>query len=519
MIFLNAPAFFILLLVFWIFRDLFTTQDKQERLFFISLVLAIIALSRPAINNEITQERFHASEYIVALDASYSMMAEDIKPNRYDVAKESIVSLLKKNTQDRFSIFTFTTNPLLISPPTTDHQIAINALDVFSPQYVLTKGTSLLSLLEQIAKLEIEHKSLLLFSDGGEEHNIEELLNIAKKYNIQINTIAIGSKKGVVLQKNNKALKDNDAHLIISRINPILKDLSYGSGGFYIEINSENKDISTQIIDHLQVKKDKDLNIDIVSYKELYHFPLFLAFLILLLSLTKIQKIVPFLTLIYFLYPHNNAEASLLDFHYKKLAKEAYKQKDYTQAIYYFKKLSPSKYATISIANAYYKKTQYKESLRYYAKVQSKSPHIKSILFYNMANAAFELKKYKRAQDYYKKSLALEYSKEAKENLFLIYKYKLHEKIDVADMLPKVNDKEVKSISKNSETKKDEKNEGSSSSQQKATQGSQGGASAKKTKQNNKKNIPIQGKQNKYKMGYNAYELINKGYINEKQPW
>ena len=536
MTFLNPWAFLLIFIAFWLFKDIlflrhntqfsaFATEHKhyilQTKLILLSLLLALLALARPAFTNEISKEKFDANEYIIALDASYSMSLDDVKPSRYQIAKRTIVELLQADAKNRFSLFAFTTNPLLICPPTTDHAIAISALDALSPEYILTKGTSIESLLEKIATLPMVHKSLIIFSDGGDEHNLKSLLLFAKKNAITINILAIASNKGAVVIKDNQPLKDEEQHLIISRINPILKDLARGSGGFYFELQDAHTTLIEEIHAKLQAQnlQAKELSTDIVSYREFYFIPLLLAFILLIISLTKVQKLIPILSILFLLTPLSRLEASLLDFYYIKEAQKAYNDKEYVEARDYFSKLSPSQYSYMSIANSYYKNKQFRDSLRYYSQIKSTNPHVKSTLFYNMANAAFMLKKYQRAENLYKQSLALEYSKEAYENLLLIVKYKLVAKVNVADMLPTKDDKTVKNITKKNDTKNNEKESaGSSSSQQKTNQGSQGGGDTK-SKEKAKKSTQSQNKKNNYKMGYNAYEVMNKGYINEKHPW
>ena len=535
MTFLNPLAFLLIIFVVWTVRDLlFSKRQIQENSFIgehkrhfrqtqllaITLLLSLFALARPAITNEISKEKFDANEFIIAIDASYSMQMSDIKPSRYEVAKENIISLLHKDTNDRFTLFAFTSNPLLICPPTTDKEIAISALNALEPKYILSKSTSINALIKKVSQLEQEHKSLIIFSDGGEEHQLNTLLKIAKKSAITVNIVAISSKKGTVITKNGKAFKDEKSHLIISRINPILKDLAQESGGFYFELN-EKRDISSEILTAMQSQNlnAKELSTEVISYKELYYIPLLLAFSLLLLSLTRAEKYLPFLALSLFLSPNFQAKASLLDFYYVKIAKEAYANGEYEKAQNYFKKLTPSQYSYMSIANSYYKNGQFKYSLRYYSKIKSTNPSVKSKIFYNMANAAFRLKKYQRAHELYKQSLILEYTKEAYENLLTLLKLNRTSKVNVADMLPTVDSKKVKNITKKIDNKKESKDEsGSSSGKQRDAQGSQGGAGGKSKKQS-KNSAIIKGEKNEFMMGYNAYELINKGYVNEKHPW
>ena len=173
MTFLNPLALGLLIVLFFIFKNKVLSKDefllnshifnKQTKLLLLVLVLSIVALSRPALQNKLTQQKFNANEYIIALDASFSMQADDLYPTRYEVAKKNIISLLNIDKKDRFSIFAFTTNPLLICPPTTDTQIALSALKALVPKYILTKGTSLEALLKFVAKLPQEKKNLIVF--------------------------------------------------------------------------------------------------------------------------------------------------------------------------------------------------------------------------------------------------------------------------------------------------------------------------------------------------------------------
>ena len=538
MTFLNPWAFLFILIFIWIFKNLlfdkyefmatqFINEHKrhllQSKLLAFALLLMLLALTRPAIKNEITQEKFEANEYIIALDASYSMQMDDLKPSRYSVARKNILNLLKVDSKDRFTLFVFTKNPLLICPPTTDMRVASSALESIDPKYILSKSTSLESLVQRVATLEQEHKSLLIFSDGGDEHNLASLLTLAKKSAITINIVATASSKGAVITKDGSVYKDAESHLVISRINPILKDLAQRSSGFYFELTDSQSDISSDILSKLQEQNSdaKELSSDVISYKEYYFIPLLIAFIVIFVALTRVQKLLPFLVAMAFVYPQTDAKASLLDFHYLKVAKDAYTQGEYPKAAEYFKKVTPSQYSYMSLANAYYKNKQYKFSLRIYSQIKSKNPFLKSILFYNMANAAVRLKKYQRAEEFYKQSLALNYSKEAEDNLLTIYRLNLKAKVNVADMLPTANDKTVKNITKKIDKKHEDEESGGGGSKasQRSAQGSQGGGGQKSNKKQSQKAATLKGTKNEYKMGDNAYELINKGYVNEKNPW
>ena len=537
MTFLNPIALLLLIPLFFIFKNRLLSKDefllnsqifnKQTKLLIIILVLTIVSLSRPALENTLSKEKFDANEYIIALDASFSMQADDLKPTRYQVAKKNIISFLNFDKKNRFSIFAFTTNPLLICPPTTDTQIALSALEALVPKYILTKGTSLETLLTFIAKLPQDKKNLIIFTDGGEEHQLNSLISIAKKSAITIHIVATASKKGVALKNSSTHLRDSNSNLVISRVNPILKELAYKTGGNFIHITNKTQDVSEELYSILNNKaiKDKSIQTDIISYKELYYYPLLLSFILLILSLTKMQKFIPFFSLLIIFALPTKSDASVLDFYYLKEATKAYKEKDFNKAISEYKKLSPSVFSYLNLATSYYKAKKYSNAMKYYALIQSTNPKIKQIIFYNMGNCAVKLQKYNRAKTYYQQALALGYDKASYENLITLYKLNIKSKINVADMLPKPDAKEKKNSSKKTDKQKDDnksdnknKNSKTSKSNQRALTASSGAGEMNKSK-NKIDSSKIKDSKNQYQMGYKAYELINKGYTNESNPW
>ncbi|MEA1880776.1 MAG: VWA domain-containing protein, partial [Campylobacterota bacterium] len=205
---------------------LYIRSDKRIviRVHIIVLMLLILALSRPTIKESLQTVEIEAKDIIIALDVSYSMHATDIAPTRYSFAKETIQSLLHKNPTDNIMLMVFTSNPLLLSPPTTDHKLIEVALQSFNPQFILTKGTSLEKLFTKIHTIQKDqtgHKSLILITDGGEEDSVDVLAQKLEKSNVSLITLALGTKRGTSIKaKNDTLLKDKEGHLIISRINP-----------------------------------------------------------------------------------------------------------------------------------------------------------------------------------------------------------------------------------------------------------------------------------------------------------
>jgi len=513
---------FILIALYFFYKSDAKPADKQKKrqknLLYLALMFMLLALSRPVIINTPSEQKFDAKDYIIALDASFSMQADDLKPTRYKVGKKNIAHILKELNKDRFSIFAFTSNAMLISPPTTDSTISMMALNSLEPKYILTKGTSLLSLFETIAKTSYKQKNLIIFTDGGEDKDLVKLVNICKKNSILPYIVATGSNSGTTLKKDDKPILDAQKNLVISKINPLLEPLAKECGGKYYELNTD-KDIAGEIIADI---KNQDSNIKstikVLSYKELFMFPLFAALISFFVSVTKLHQLFVLVPLLLLPYPAH--AASLLDFYHKDKANQAYKHKEYLSAAKEFQKLSPSPKSYYNSAVAYSKAKNYKKAVELFSQIRSTNPKLKQNIFYNLGNCAVKLKKYNRAKLYYQKALALGFDKDAFYNLALLYKLGVKEQKNLSDMLRKKSGQKKETKEQKQNQKKSTSKSASSKSKQKASQKSNGSGKNKKNKKENQ-NLQLTKHKNKskYKLGYKAYELINKGYTNEKHPW
>ncbi|SFV57199.1 TPR domain protein in aerotolerance operon [hydrothermal vent metagenome] len=508
---LNAWVLFGLIPVYFIYKKNRETS-KQTKLLYFSLVFMFLAMARPAYENAYNEESFDSHDYIIALDASYSMQADDLKPSRYELAKQAIKKLLKEHPKDRFTLFAFTSSTLLISPPTTDTEISMMALEALNPNYILTKSTSLKNLFKRIATMQMKQKNLIIFSDGGDEHDIVALAKIAKKNAIVPYLVATATERGAALKKDGKYIKDASNSIVISKINPILVDLANATHGKYYQLKSLS-DIDT-LSNDLGSKQSRQERIKVKTYKELFILPLLIALALFFVSVTKFsQRLFTFISLLFFL--PNSSHASLLDFHYLKEAKSAYTKQKYLDAAHNFEKLTPSQQSYYNTAVAYYKAGHYKKALEYFTQIKSANKALKQKLFYNIGNCAVKLKKYDRAQNYYIDALALGDDADALYNLNLIRKLRLVTQKDAAQMMPHNQSLSKKKKQNNSQ----QNNSAKKSGKQFANEKTNGAGSAKKGKQKLSLKQQNKKRKGKYKFSYKAYEKINKGYTDEKEPW
>jgi len=440
---------------------------KKSRLLALSLAIMIVALSRPVLTQIRENEKLHGREFIIALDVSYSMRAEDIAPSRLEKAKMLIRRILKENPDDIFSLFAFTTNPLILCPATSDHQLLLSALDSLKVENILTHGTSLKKLFTRVNKLNMPEKNLLLLSDGGEERSVE-------KFDINIFSIIMASQKGSTLKDSSaKTIKDAKGNLIITKANPLLKEISTKT--FY----HDRLDFSLDFVEQQKLSQKEKL-----GYYELFWIPLLLSLLLFFIHYIKIPKrvllLLPFLTL--------GADAGVLDWYYIGKAQAYYHDKAYKKAAESYEKIErKTMQSQMNLANAYYQGGLYNKARRVYKKLKTTNPHLKKVLLFKLGNCEAKLEAYSTAKAYYHEALLFG------EDADIVYNLKLIENKKEDDKTPK----------KGGDDK--EKREASTAS-----------AQSKKGKQGKSSSTPSKLS---HPLGFKAYELINKGYIHEKRPW
>jgi Ca-activated chloride channel family protein len=495
---------------------LFYYRSKQitDTIQLIILTLLLVALSRPVVDQGAQERKVEAQEIIIALDVSYSMRADDIAPNRYEYAVQTIESFLSKNINDNITFIAFTTNPLLLSPPTTDHQLISLALKSLRLDHILTHGTSLEKLLKKVSELPIDEKNLILITDGGEEKEDIILNSIIQENGIRPIVLAMGTTRGSTIPKSDGTyLKNKEGNLVVSRINPLLKRVAAENSGTYITPNGSPEataDALQEALDALDAEKQEISKMS-HSYLELYPLPLLVALLLFLLVHTRGVK---YLIVLFALFG-SQAQASFFDLYKLESAYNAYEKEEYNRTKEILDSLrTKTLQSQVALADSYYRLGEYKHAIKIYQSIRSTSPQVKQMLYYNIANAHAKLHSYEKAKRYYTQALQLGEDDDARANLALIALLQ-EKKASLGIAHPKSQNS---SSSKSEDQEQDESKERRSEDQPSSGSGS-GGSEQKLKNKEKMKLIEDKQSQQEQPLSSKIYEMINKGYIHEKQPW
>ncbi|MEI7982237.1 MAG: VWA domain-containing protein, partial [Bacteroidota bacterium] len=160
---------------------------------FISLVFA---LADPQTGSRLEKVKRKGIDLMICLDVSNSMLAQDIKPNRLERAKQSISRLIDNLEGDRLGIIVFAGKAYTQLPITTDYAAAKMFIATINTGIVPTQGTAIADALELASNSfgESKHNRAIVVITDGEDHQgdvLEQADAIAKK-GIAIYTIGMG---------------------------------------------------------------------------------------------------------------------------------------------------------------------------------------------------------------------------------------------------------------------------------------------------------------------------------------
>ena len=470
------------------FHPKMVVRQSHPRYHLLPLVLALVlvALARPVIERSETQS-IDAQPLFIAIDFSASMRAADIEPSRLAKAKEIAADLVRKSPFKN-ALIIFTTNPLIIAPPTGDKEALFAALHSVNPDAILTKGTDFRKLLEFVGRFS-GHKNLVIISDGGDFTDAASLRQIAKQKDITVYAVGVGSISGALVPTKDGYLK-KDGRLVVSRLNPSFKEL----GSYY-------EDDYLDILDSIATTALKQQK---KSYEELYYLPLLAAFLLyLFIATTLFEKVRSFKLLA--LIAAVSLQAGILDEVRLQRGYEALQEGHYQEAAKLLRSLSYFE-ARFGLGVALCKSGKVSEAAKIFRSLRSTDRVRKAKIYYNLGICYEKMRRFDAAREAFVHACQLAPSKKCAAKIAALA-FKHDQK---KQPLPFAKQKIV--AKKGSGKDRGSKSGGSSNRSLALQSGNAGGGKRKKGGALSKKGEAMP-------LGSRVYELINKGYVDEKTPW
>ena len=281
----------------------FGRQRLSQFLIVIAYFSLVLACLYPQIGQQPKWIKQSGVDILIAVDLSTSMLAQDIKPNRLEVAKQGISQLLSILEGDRVGLIAFAGSSYIQCPLTTDYSTVKTFLLALDSTTIPRSGTEI----SRAIQLAINHsstkiivpsspvdkrKKILVFFSDGEDHSqvAVETAKIAKENDIRIYCLGIGrSDVGSPIPIHDEQGKlygykrDSKNSIVVSKLNKnLLQEIAQLTGGSYYHLSPSTQEI-TDLYKTLSSLKNSAIEEQTYTYyTDKFQWPLFVALLCLM---------------------------------------------------------------------------------------------------------------------------------------------------------------------------------------------------------------------------------------------
>lgn len=262
----------------------------------LALVAAVTALARPRAGARAETVRADGISIVLALDVSTSMLAEDFQPdNRLAVAKQTIKEFILGRSHDQVAVVAFAGEALTQVPLTLDYPVLLAAVDNIQPGQLedgTAIGTGLITATNRLRDAAGRSRVVVLLTDGENNRGTIDprtAAQAAAALGVRVYTIGVGTEgvapvpvgRGVFgLRYENRPVRIDEA---------LLEDIAKQTGGRYFR--ARDAQALKRIYDQIdQLERAPIRSTRYVRFTELYHWPLALAALALMLELILLWR-------------------------------------------------------------------------------------------------------------------------------------------------------------------------------------------------------------------------------------
>ena len=274
----------------------------KNMLFVLAILFLIIGLSNPQVGTKMEEVKREGVDLMIAIDLSYSMMAQDIKPNRLERAKQAISRLIDKLEGDRIGLVVFAGEAYVQLPITTDYSAAKLFLSTVNTSIIPTQGTKIGNAIDLCSKSfdkeNTQSKAIIIITDG-ETHDEEaiESATKARKEGIYIHTLGMGLTKGGPIPIYNKYgstsefRKDREGNVIITKLNEsMLKEIALAGEGTYVRANNSKSGLSSLFEEINKMEKKEIGTMVFTNFKDRFQIFIGISLVLLILNLFFLER-------------------------------------------------------------------------------------------------------------------------------------------------------------------------------------------------------------------------------------
>jgi len=164
------------------------------------VALIIVALARPQSGMQGEEVLTEGIDIVLAMDISSSMLAEDIKPNRLEAAKEVAAEFIQGRKNDRIGMAVFAGQGFTQCPLTLDYGILLTFMEEVKVGLIedgTALGMGLVTAINRLCSSEAKSKVIIALTDGRNNRGEIDPITAAQAaqaLGIKIYTVGAGTR-------------------------------------------------------------------------------------------------------------------------------------------------------------------------------------------------------------------------------------------------------------------------------------------------------------------------------------
>ena len=204
---------------------------------FVSLLM-IIALAGPSWERLPEPVFEKESALVIAMDLSYSMYADDIKPSRLERARFKISDLLDLRQEGQTALIVYAGDAFTVTPLTDDIKTIKSQLTALTPQIMPAPGSNTEIAMEKAAELLKQAGNgeghILLVTDEI-DRQFEKAFSKTNRRGYKVSILGIGTEEGAPVKLGDGGfLKDKAGTIVVPKLNQgVLRIMASSGGGYY----------------------------------------------------------------------------------------------------------------------------------------------------------------------------------------------------------------------------------------------------------------------------------------------
>ncbi|MBI4667902.1 MAG: VWA domain-containing protein [Elusimicrobia bacterium] len=269
----------------------------------VSLPLIAVALAGPQWGLRRREIPLLGANLVVCLDTSDSMLAQDIKPSRFERARFEMIQAFAKGENDapfRIGLVNFSGRAYLQCPLTLDAGALRFILETTVPGSLPYPGTNINAALKTAAAIlerSAGQKNILIVTDG-EDHggDIRSMAGYLQKNKLRVSALWTGAVQGEPIpqrDENGNFLgykRDKQGNTVVSKAKgDSLEELTRLTGGLFLRLdnNTNPQPQLRSLVVPIDPKKGKGQQMELENR---FQIPLALGFLLLLAEFVIPEK-------------------------------------------------------------------------------------------------------------------------------------------------------------------------------------------------------------------------------------